>query len=76
MKNNKGTLRAAGTITLALSLAAAAGPNIAAAQTQRRGDWPGRQSAQAPDRQLTDQRLEDWIIVRLANRATYTPVLT
>ena len=74
MKPNKRTLRTAGTITLALSLAAIAGPNIAAAQTQRRdGERPGRQSWQAPDRQMSDQKLEDWIIVRLANRASYTP---
>lgn len=74
MKPNKRTLRTAGTITLALSLAAIAEPNIAAAQTQRRdGERPGRQSWQAPDRQMSDQKLEDWIIVRLANRASYTP---
>ena len=74
MKNNKRILRPAGTIALALSLAAVAVPNIAGAQPQRRdGDWLGRQSQQAPDRQMTDQRLEDWIIIRLANRSSYTP---
>lgn len=74
MKNNKRTLRTAGTITLTLSIAAVAGSTIADAQTQRRnGNGPGRQSQQALDRQMSDQKLEDWIIVRLANRASYTP---
>ena len=60
MKTSKRTLRIAGTITLALSLAAVAGPNFAAAQTQRRdGAGPGRQSQQAPHRQVSDQRFED-----------------
>ncbi len=80
MKNSKRTLRTAGTITLALSLAAVALPNSAAAQSQRRdGDGLGRQSQraepQASNRQMTDQRLEDWIIVRLAARGSYTPAI-
>lgn len=87
MRNIKRALRSASIMAAALSFSAVVLSSVFAAQSQRQdGDGAGRQSQQRAEQQgrerahsdprhmeMSDQRLEDWIIVRLADRASYTP---
>lgn len=84
MKSNKTAfctraLRSAATIAIAFSVSAVAPFGVSAAQSQRQDGERARGQSRQPGeqrwdgREISAQRLEDWIVVRLAARASYTP---